>query len=214
MAASPKPRAGPLPTSVAAEDLLIHDGGDGQTVEAVGERFPELDVVPPLACKAVGVGGYLVLPLWGCGAPHEPPTWARAPHVKHTQLPRGPPASAELRLHGGSAMGWACVTQRVSSGCRLIEVVGRGGTGVRDGHGTLHVGGAGSTGVVRVGCGYEDGTGAAGGHGGCRGTPPGHSSCRRGWCRTAWGRHGVRGAQGWQRGRGGTRPQPEHSHSS
>lgn len=31
------------------EDLLIDDGGNRQTVEAIGERLPQLDVVPPLA---------------------------------------------------------------------------------------------------------------------------------------------------------------------
>lgn len=31
-------------TSVTAEDLLVHDGGDGQAVKAVGERLPQLDV--------------------------------------------------------------------------------------------------------------------------------------------------------------------------
>lgn len=31
------------------EDLLIDDGRNRQTVEAVGERLPQLDIVPPLA---------------------------------------------------------------------------------------------------------------------------------------------------------------------
>lgn len=31
------------------EDLLIDDGRNRQTVEAVGERLPQLDVIPPLA---------------------------------------------------------------------------------------------------------------------------------------------------------------------
>ena len=35
--------------TVHAEDLLVDDGGNGQAVEAVGERLPQLDVVPPLA---------------------------------------------------------------------------------------------------------------------------------------------------------------------
>ncbi len=35
---------------MAAEDLLVHDSGDRQTVEAVGERLPQLDVEPALAC--------------------------------------------------------------------------------------------------------------------------------------------------------------------
>ena len=34
--------------AVAAEDLLVDDGGHGQAVEAVGERLPQLDVVSPL----------------------------------------------------------------------------------------------------------------------------------------------------------------------
>lgn len=34
---------------MAAEDFLIDDGSNGQTVEAVGERLPELDVVAPFA---------------------------------------------------------------------------------------------------------------------------------------------------------------------
>ena len=36
-------------TSVAAEDLLVDDGGQREAVEAVGEGLPQLDVVPPLA---------------------------------------------------------------------------------------------------------------------------------------------------------------------
>ena len=31
--------------AVAAEDLLVHDGGDGQTVKTVREGFPQLDVI-------------------------------------------------------------------------------------------------------------------------------------------------------------------------
>lgn len=38
------------PTSVAAEDLLVHDGGNGQAVEAVGEGLPQLDVEPAFTC--------------------------------------------------------------------------------------------------------------------------------------------------------------------
>lgn len=34
---------------MAAKDLLVNDGGDGQAVEAVGERLPQLDVEPSLA---------------------------------------------------------------------------------------------------------------------------------------------------------------------
>ena len=37
---------------MAAEDLLVHDGGNGQAVEAVGEGLPKLDVEPPFACRA------------------------------------------------------------------------------------------------------------------------------------------------------------------
>lgn len=40
---------------MAAEDLLVDDGSDRQTVEAVGERLPELDVVATLACDATNV---------------------------------------------------------------------------------------------------------------------------------------------------------------
>lgn len=38
------------PASVTAEDLLVHDSGDRQTVETVGERLPQFDVEPALAC--------------------------------------------------------------------------------------------------------------------------------------------------------------------
>lgn len=38
-------------TSVTAEDLLVHYGGDGQAVEAVGESFPQLDVESAFTCK-------------------------------------------------------------------------------------------------------------------------------------------------------------------
>jgi len=34
---------------MAAEDLFVDDGGHGEAVEAVGEGFPQLDAVPPLA---------------------------------------------------------------------------------------------------------------------------------------------------------------------
>jgi len=34
---------------VTAEDLVVDNGGDGQAVEAVRERFPQLDRKPPLA---------------------------------------------------------------------------------------------------------------------------------------------------------------------
>ena len=36
-------------TSMATEDFVIYDGGYGQAVETVGERLPQLDVIPPLA---------------------------------------------------------------------------------------------------------------------------------------------------------------------
>ena len=39
---------------MAAEDLLVHDGGDGETVKTVGEGFPQLDVVSALALKKIG----------------------------------------------------------------------------------------------------------------------------------------------------------------
>jgi hypothetical protein len=35
--------------AVHGEDLLVDDGGNGQAVEAVGERLPQLDVVAALA---------------------------------------------------------------------------------------------------------------------------------------------------------------------
>lgn len=38
-------------TSVTAEDLLVHYGSDGQTVEAVGERLPQLDVESAFTCN-------------------------------------------------------------------------------------------------------------------------------------------------------------------
>jgi hypothetical protein len=36
-------------TTVHGEDLLINDGGDGQAVEAISERFPEFDIISALA---------------------------------------------------------------------------------------------------------------------------------------------------------------------
>ena len=36
---------------MATEDLLVHNGGDGETVETVGECFPQFDVVASLACQ-------------------------------------------------------------------------------------------------------------------------------------------------------------------
>jgi len=35
-------------TTVHGENLLIYDCGNGQAVEAVGECFPQLDIVPAL----------------------------------------------------------------------------------------------------------------------------------------------------------------------
>jgi len=35
--------------AMTAEDLLVDDGGDWEAVKAVGERFPQLDVVTALA---------------------------------------------------------------------------------------------------------------------------------------------------------------------
>lgn len=35
---------------MTAEDLLVHDGGDGQAVEAVGKRLPQLDVESAFTC--------------------------------------------------------------------------------------------------------------------------------------------------------------------
>ena len=32
-----------------AENLLVDNGSDGKAVEAISERLPELNVVPPLA---------------------------------------------------------------------------------------------------------------------------------------------------------------------
>lgn len=37
-------------------DLLVHDGSDGQAVEAVGEGFPQFNVVASLACPEEGDG--------------------------------------------------------------------------------------------------------------------------------------------------------------
>ena len=42
------PRA--MLTSVATEDLLVHNGSDGQAVEAISEGLPQFDVVASLAC--------------------------------------------------------------------------------------------------------------------------------------------------------------------
>ena len=49
--------------AVAAEDLLVHDGGDGQTVETVREGLPQLNVVSPLTYEH---NHYLRLPMAVC----------------------------------------------------------------------------------------------------------------------------------------------------
>lgn len=36
---------------MTAEDLLVHDGSDGQAVETVCERFPQLDVESAFTCN-------------------------------------------------------------------------------------------------------------------------------------------------------------------
>lgn len=41
---------------MAAEDLLVYNGCNGQAVEAVSERFPQFDVVASLACTGEGDG--------------------------------------------------------------------------------------------------------------------------------------------------------------
>jgi len=43
-------------TSVTAEDLLVHYGGDGQAVEAVGKSLPQLDVEPAFTCNVNETG--------------------------------------------------------------------------------------------------------------------------------------------------------------
>lgn len=52
-------------TTVHGEDLLIDDGGNGQAVEAVGKRLPQLDVVTTLALIVEAIdtvdGGALVV---------------------------------------------------------------------------------------------------------------------------------------------------------
>ncbi len=50
---------------MAAEDLLFDDGGDGQTVEAVGEGLPHLNVVTSLAfivesVNSVDAGAFVI----------------------------------------------------------------------------------------------------------------------------------------------------------
>lgn len=40
-----------ISTSMTAEDLLVHYGSDGQAVEAVGERLPQLYVESAFTCK-------------------------------------------------------------------------------------------------------------------------------------------------------------------
>ena len=36
-------------SAVTAEDFVVQDGGDGKTIEAVGERLPQFDRKTPLA---------------------------------------------------------------------------------------------------------------------------------------------------------------------
>jgi hypothetical protein len=38
---------------VHAEDFFVDDGGDGETVETVGESLPEFDTVSSFACFKV-----------------------------------------------------------------------------------------------------------------------------------------------------------------
>jgi hypothetical protein len=45
---------------VHGKDLFVNDGGDGQAVEAVGKRLPQLDVISPLACISATVLLYLL----------------------------------------------------------------------------------------------------------------------------------------------------------
>ena len=47
---------------MAAEDLLVDDGGHREAVKAVGERFPQLDVVSALACKRTTRTSYCMWP--------------------------------------------------------------------------------------------------------------------------------------------------------
>jgi hypothetical protein len=44
-------------TTVHGEDLLVDDGSNRETVEAVGEGFPQLDVVSPFACVGIETDG-------------------------------------------------------------------------------------------------------------------------------------------------------------
>ena len=39
------------PTSVTTEYLLVHNGSDGQTVETIGKRLPQFDIVATFAWK-------------------------------------------------------------------------------------------------------------------------------------------------------------------
>lgn len=50
-------------TSVAAKDLVLHNGSYGQTVETVGECLPQLDTVPSLACGSKDCQG-VILSAW------------------------------------------------------------------------------------------------------------------------------------------------------
>lgn len=57
-------------TSVTAEDLLIHYGGDGQAVEAVGECLPQFDVESAFTCKyqqGQQLSWRFMEPIWSSG---------------------------------------------------------------------------------------------------------------------------------------------------
>ena len=41
---------------MATEDLVINDSSNGETVETISERLPQLDAVPPLAWMEGGGG--------------------------------------------------------------------------------------------------------------------------------------------------------------
>ena len=61
---------------MAAEYLLINQSGDRQTVETIGERLPQFDIVPPLALIVESVdpvdGCALVVPAEHVDAPGDP----------------------------------------------------------------------------------------------------------------------------------------------
>ena len=37
--------------AMTAENLLVNDGGDGETIETISKRFPQFDIKPSFACK-------------------------------------------------------------------------------------------------------------------------------------------------------------------